>query len=211
MNRLLSYLLIALLANSLVGCMDTSSSDPDQKKAADSAATAPTDNVSASTDPAEPAPFEVITLNDTIPSPRRELRATIDGVDVTVNYGSPSVKDRVIWGELVSYGEVWRTGANEATTIELSQDATIAGQSLSAGTYGLFTIPGETDWTLIFNETAKQWGAYDYDKAKDVMRVKVNPETMQTPSETMEFAVEGDQLVLMWDQVKVPMTVQANA
>lgn len=157
-----------------------------------------------------PASFEVRTLNDGIPSPRRELTATIDGVSLAVNYGSPSVKGRELWGGLVPYGEVWRTGANEATTFEVDQDVNIAGKTLPAGKYGLFTIPGESDWTLIFNKTADQWGAYEYKEAEDAMRVKVNPGKSDNAYETMEFLVEDNQLVLVWGEVKVPMAIKST-
>ena len=87
----------------------------------------------------------------------------IDGVGIVVDYGRPSVKDRNVWGGLVPYGEVWRTGADEATTVTLAADAMVEGESLAVGTYSLFTIPGEGEWTVIFNKTAKQWGAFRYD------------------------------------------------
>lgn len=151
---------------------------------------------------------EVVTLNDTLESPRREMMAEIGGTEVTVNYGSPSVKEREIWGELVPYEEVWRTGANEATVFTVGQDVKIEGQTLPAGKYGLFTIPGEKDWTIIFNETAEQWGAYEYDESKDVLRVKVKPETMEEASEKMEFTAQDGQIIMMWENVMVPMSVE---
>ncbi len=153
--------------------------------------------------------FEVTTLNDTIASPRRQMTAIIDGVEVIVTYGSPSVKERTIWGELVPYDVVWRTGANEATTFSVNQAIMVAGQELPAGTYGLFTIPGESDWTIIFNETAEQWGAYEYDESKDVLRVKVSPEMSEEASETMEFGVSGNDVIIMWENVAVPFTIEA--
>ncbi|TAE61505.1 MAG: DUF2911 domain-containing protein [Bacteroidetes bacterium] len=150
-------------------------------------------------------------LNDTIPSPRKQMTATIEGVEVTLTYGSPAIKGRALWGGLVPYGEVWRTGANEATTITFSAPVKIGGQALAAGTYGLFSLPSETDWTIIFNSVADQWGAYEYDETKDVLRTKVVPKTSTAASETMEFNVtDGNTIVMMWGNLVVPFVVTAG-
>ena len=82
------------------------------------------------------------------------------------------------------------------------------GKELAAGKYGLFTIPGENDWTLIFNEVADQWGAYEYDQTKDVMRVKVTPKAVADMSETMEFSVKDGNVVLHWEKLQVPFSVK---
>ena len=92
-------------------------------------------------------------------SPPKVSKATVNGNDVTINYSSPSKKGREIYGGLVPYGQIWRTGANEATTIELSKDAKVGGIDVKAGKYALFTIPNEKEWTVIINSDAKQWGA----------------------------------------------------
>jgi hypothetical protein len=127
-------------------------------------------------------------------------------VDVVIHYGRPQAKGRTVWGELVPYGKVWRTGADEATTITFTSDATLGGKPVKAGTYGLFTIPGETEFTLILNQTAAQWGAYEYDASKDVLRVNVTPEA--GPSvEAFTIEAEGDTLWLKWAEVKVPVPV----
>ena len=151
--------------------------------------------------------YTITIVKDSIPSPRKEMRGTLGEATVTVTYGSPSIKGRPLWGDLVPYGEVWRTGANEATTFSVSKDVTIEGQTLPAGTYGLFTIPGEGDWTIIFNTTAEQWGAYEYDEAADALRVKVVPSATETSSETLEFMIEGDKVVMHWGQIMVPFAV----
>lgn len=109
------------------------------------------------------------------PSPPAQAKATVDGVNVTVDYSQPAVKDRKVWDGLVPYGKVWRTGANEASWIEVSSDVKIGDKTLPKGKYGLFTIPGEDEWTIIFNETWNQWGAYDYDSEKDVLRITATP------------------------------------
>lgn len=149
-----------------------------------------------------------VTLNDSLPSPLRQVTANIEGVPVTITYGSPAKKGRTLWGDLVAYDEVWRTGANDATTFEVAEAVTIEGQTLPAGKYALFTIPGADDWTIIFNEKFNQWGAYNYDPELDVMRVKVVPKTTETTSETMEFdVVDGNVVVLQWGDLAVPFAV----
>jgi hypothetical protein len=135
---------------------------------------------------------------------------TIDGVDVSLEYGRPNVKGRDIWGGLVPYGEVWRTGANEATTITFSSPVMIEGEALPAGTYALFTIPGEDEWTVIFNETVEQWGAYDYDAEYDALRVTVTPRAHEM-TEAMDFRVGDGEVVLMWDELAVPIAVEAGS
>jgi hypothetical protein len=131
---------------------------------------------------------------------------TIGGVAVTVEYGRPSVAGRRIWGELVPYGKVWRTGADEATTITFSKEVMVEGQKLAAGTYGLFTVPGETEWTVVFNRVAKQWGAYEYDDKQDALRVKVAP-TTGDPIEALDFVIEGDRVVMRWEKARVGFRV----
>lgn len=137
-----------------------------------------------------------------------KTEGSVDGVSVTLEYGRPKVKGRTIWGGLVPYGKVWRTGADEATTITFGQDVTVEGEKLPAGTYGLFTIPGEEGWTVIFNQVAQQWGAFKYDSAKDVLRVTVQPRPHE-PVEEMDFVLDGDQVVLRWEKLAVPFTVKA--
>ena len=152
--------------------------------------------------------FEVKVLKDDIPSPRKEMTGSIGDVNITVNYGSSSVKERTVWGELVPYNEVWRTGANEATTIEFSKDVMIEGKALPAGKYGLFTVISEDKWTFIFNSTSDQWGAYEYDESKDVIRVDTTPQMEEKSSETMEFSIDGSDVVLTWDKMSGGFEVQ---
>jgi hypothetical protein len=150
------------------------------------------------------------------PSPNALVGQTIGTTQVMIAYGRPSVRDRVIFGELVPYGEVWRTGANEATVVHFSGDVTVAGEGLPAGTYSLHTIPAEGGaWTVIFNRVYEQWGAYEYDAAQDALRVSVTPEAGPA-SEMMTFVFEnvtdvsGD-LVLYWDTVRLPVTIGVAA
>lgn len=146
------------------------------------------------------------------PSPKASLTQTIGLTDVRIDYSRPSVRGRQIWGALVPYGEVWRTGANEATRFEVSDDVTINGQKLPKGTYSLHTIPGKDEWTIIFNSVADQWGSYSYDAAKDVLRVKATPHAAPHPHESMVFvipkvAADSAEIVLAWENVMVPFTI----
>lgn len=166
----------------------------------DAAAAEPTEIVSTES-------YTTMMLKDGIASPRKEMTGTVGDAEVVVNYGSPSVKGRTIWGDLVPYGELWRTGANEATTITFSQDVMIEGEQLAAGTYGLFTIPGEEEWTVIFSDVTESWGSGEYDEAKDALRVMATPEMVDEASETMEFMVDGNNLVLRWDNAAVPVEI----
>jgi hypothetical protein len=127
---------------------------------------------------------------------------------ITLNYSRPNVKGRKIFGGLEPYGTVWRTGANSATMISFTEPVKINGKELPAGDYGLFTIPGKDEWTVIFNKGAKQWGAYEYKEAEDVLRVKVKATRLKDKVETftMQFAnvyPTTAQLQLMWEDVAV--------
>ena len=137
---------------------------------------------------------------------------TATGKDVKIKYGQPSKKGREIFGGLVPYDSVWRTGANEATEITFDKDATFGGKPVKKGTYSLFTIPTSSDWTFILNPTLKQWGAYGYDKIKDkdVLQVKVPSTKTSAPVEKLTLKFDSkNSLVLEWDQthVEVPITM----
>ncbi len=149
--------------------------------------------------------YKTTVLKGDIPSPKKEMKAKVGGADVTVVYGSPSVKERDVWGDLVPYDKVWRAGANEATTIEFSKDVKIEGKKLKAGKYSFFTIPGEDEWTIIFNSVPEQWGAYKYEADKDVLRVTVTPEEVDESSETLEYVIDGKKLVFKWENLAVPV------
>ena len=137
-----------------------------------------------------------------------KVEAAIEGVNLTIEYGRPKVKGRAIWGSLVPYDKVWRTGADEATTFSVDHDIMVEGKKLAAGTYGLFTVPGEAQWTIIFNKVADQWGAFNYDKGKDILRVTVKPLKAQHVEE-MTFKIEGNQVMLCWEKLKVPFKITA--
>jgi methionine-rich copper-binding protein CopC len=146
------------------------------------------------------------------PSPPASVTATIKGVPVTIDYGRPSAKGRPVFGKLVPYGEVWRTGANEATTFKVDKAVLINGQALPAGQYALFTIPGPDEWTIIFNKNSKQWGAYDYKSSEDVLRVKVKPTKLTQPVE--QFTITADpsgSVRLAWENTQAEFTVNGPA
>ncbi|HXU12422.1 MAG TPA: DUF2911 domain-containing protein [Candidatus Binatia bacterium] len=147
-------------------------------------------------------------------SQKASVMQTVGLTDVTIMYNRPGVKGRVIWGGLVPYDKVWRTGANEATTITLSQAVKINGQPLPAGTYSFHTIPGKTSWTLIFNKTAEQWGSYDYDASKDALRIQVTPVTGPN-QEWMAFSfsdvsTDSATVELAWEKLRVPFKIEAD-
>jgi len=144
------------------------------------------------------------------PSPPAQAKETIsNGTVVTIDYSQPSVKGRTIGKDLEPMpGKVWRTGANEATTFEVSKPVKVEGKELPAGKYALFTIANDNEWTIIFNKTAKQWGAYDYKEADDALRVKVKPAKAAQFTEKMTFSVNKNGTVsLLWGDTKVDFTV----
>ncbi len=132
-------------------------------------------------------------------SPAKVAEGTVAGSKITINYSSPAVKGRTIWGDLVPLGQVWRAGANEATTFTTSKDITVQGQKLPAGTYGFFIIPGETESTFIFNKVAKQWGAFDYNPKEDALRVNVPSGQAPTMEERLVYEVKTDGFEVRWE------------
>lgn len=148
-------------------------------------------------------------------SPNAAVSQTIGVTPVEITYGRPSVRDRTIFGDLVPYGEVWRTGANEATTITFAHNVQIEGQPLMAGTYALFTIPNEDRWTVIFNRNENQWGAYTYNEGQDALRVDVAPEEAAQSHEMMTFVFENvtdteGHAVLYWADTRVPIAITVD-
>lgn len=145
------------------------------------------------------------------PSPPAKVTQTIkSGATISIDYSQPSVKGRTIGKDLEPMdGKVWRTGANEATIFETSKEVKINDGNLPAGKYAMFTIPDDNGWTVIFNKTWNQWGAYDYKEADDALRIKA-PVTKGNPvSEKMTFTVGDDGTVsLLWADRVVKFTVQ---
>lgn len=138
-----------------------------------------------------------------------ELRGSIGSVEVTLEYGRPNVKDRKIWGGLVPYDRVWRSGADEATTISFDRDVKIEGEALPAGRYAFFTVPRMESWTLVFNNTPDQWGAFSYDETEDALRVDVTP-VSEDHAETLTFTIEGNDVVLRWEKLAVAFSIEAD-
>ncbi|MFQ5603653.1 MAG: DUF2911 domain-containing protein [bacterium] len=158
--------------------------------------------------------------------PRLSPKATVwqvlgDSTKVAFTFSRPGVKEREIWGALVPYDKVWRTGANENTTLSVSGDVTIEGQKLSAGAYGIHTIPGENEWTVIFSNNAGLWGSRDYKQEEDALRIQVKPQQTGDLQERMLFSfpiltpdaskvVRSAQVVLRWEKLAVPFTVSVQ-
>jgi len=147
------------------------------------------------------------------PSPPATATGKVNGASITIDYSSPSVKGRKIWGELVPYNKVWRTGANEAALFATDKEIKVEGKSLPAGKYSMYTIPGEKEWVFIFNSQTGQWGVKENeetseDPAKDVLRVTVKPEKSATFNEHMKFDVEKNSFSLLWENLKVPVSVK---
>ncbi|MDQ3321780.1 MAG: DUF2911 domain-containing protein [Acidobacteriota bacterium] len=147
-------------------------------------------------------------------SQRGEVVQTIGDARIALVYHRPNVKAREVWGKMVPYGEVWRTGANDNTTFETSRDLTINGQILPAGKYGLHTIPNKDEWTIVFNKVNNEWGSFRYDIKQDQLRVTVKPQTAEF-QETMSLGFENIKanaadVVLRWEKLRVPFTVDAG-
>lgn len=142
-------------------------------------------------------------------SPPAQVSETVKGTKVTIDYSQPSKRGREIFGGLEKFGKVWRTGANESTWIEVSKDVKVEGETLAAGKYGLFTIPGEDEWTIIFNKKWDGWGAYEYKEADDVLRVKVKPSKTDDVVEVLTFDIaKNGNVSFAWDQTKVEFSVK---
>jgi hypothetical protein len=173
------------------------------------------------------------------PSQKASVMQRIGATDITITYSRPGVKGRKIWGDplpgqqssvkgeatldnqnvrpkdavIVPYGHVWRTGADDATMFVVSDDVLINGQKLPAGTYSLHTIPTKDEWTIVFNGTANQWGSFNYDAAKDTLRVKAKPAWVSENEEWLSFSFDpvsedSAQVNIRWEKVSVPFTVK---
>jgi hypothetical protein len=144
------------------------------------------------------------------PSPLEIKEGQIAGKTISVHFGSPSVNGRTIWGDLVPYNVVWRTGANEATYIEIPQDIIVEGKALPAGKYSLFTIPKESGpWTVIFNsEWDLEHGHFQYDEKNDVLRVESTPSWESTTTEKLSIEIESSGLVIRWEKLNLPIAIK---
>jgi hypothetical protein len=134
--------------------------------------------------------------------------------DITINYHRPLVKGRKVWGGLVPYGQVWRAGANENTTIEFSDPVSVEGKPLAKGIYGLHMIPTENDWTIIFSKVATAWGSFTYKESEDALRVTVKPHAADA-EEALAYEVDdvtptSAMIALRWEKLEVPFKIEVN-
>lgn len=135
--------------------------------------------------------------------------------EISIQYGSPKVKGRKIWGDMQHYDQIWRAGANHATVIEFSEDVKVKGQNLLKGKYALFVIPRENeDWTIIFNKQFDQWGAFDYKQEEDALRIAVSPRFVNHVEDLTYDIVandfEGAKVSLAWERVKLNFNVEVE-
>jgi hypothetical protein len=142
------------------------------------------------------------------PSPTATLKQRVGLTDIEITYSRPGAKGRQVFGNVVPYGQVWRTGANNATKITFSTDANFGGAAIPAGSYALFTIPAKDDWTIILNKVTGQWGAYTYDEKNDVVRVNAKATSLSRTVETFTIDVndirdESATLNLTWENTRV--------
>ena len=146
-------------------------------------------------------------------SPVAIAATTVNDTYIKVVYGQPQKRDRVVFGELVPYGQVWRTGANEATEITFTGDVEIAGETVPAGTYSVFSIPGEEEWTIILNSTLGQWGTR-YNEDNNVFSANFPSEKIDVSWEAFTIRIESEEntarLNMMWDDTKVVVPVTVN-
>lgn len=141
-------------------------------------------------------------------SPPQEAKWSSGSKAVTINYSAPSMRGRKIMGELVPYGKVWRTGANAATKLTTTTDLVLGDLHVPAGTYTLYTIPGDKEWTLIVNKQTGQWGT-NYDEKQDLGRVKMNVAAAKSPVEQFAITVDNKALAMQWENTRawVPVNV----
>lgn len=140
-------------------------------------------------------------------SPAATAKGTISGANITINYSSPFVKGRVIWGELVPYNKVWRAGANAPTTFETDKALKIEGKDLPAGKYAVYVIPEKDAATVIFGKDTKM-SSYDYDQAKDQLRVKVKTKKSAKMNESLVYTINKNNVTLSWENLDIPVSVK---
>ena len=157
----------------------------------------------------------VAQINTPAASPAATVSQALGLTKITINYSRPSVKGRKIFGDLVPYGKIWRTGANTITSIKFDDDVLVNGAPMKAGSYGLYTIPGIGEWTIVINRDDKQWGAYGYDDKKDVIRFTVQPMKPEIFQEQMsiefeEFTPTSTYIAIKWESSEARFKVEQN-
>jgi tetratricopeptide (TPR) repeat protein len=148
-------------------------------------------------------------------SPTASFKQRVGVTDVSVEYARPGMHERKIFGGLLPYGQIWRTGANAATKLTFSTDVKLGGTAVPAGSYALFTIPGETEWTVILSKVTEEWGSYSYNQKDDQARIKVKPVALAEPLDTMTIAVQDihsgkANLVIAWEKTQVPIEIDTD-
>ena len=148
-------------------------------------------------------------------SPAATIKQRVGLTDIEVIYSRPSVKGREIFGKLVPFGQVWRTGANSATKISFSTDVKLNGTAIPAGHYELFTLPGRDEWTVIIHKDVSEWGAFSYDAKNDIARVTAKPVALSQPVESFTIGLddlrdESATLNLLWDKTRVPVKIEVD-
>ena len=142
---------------------------------------------------------------------RKSPAQSADGKLASVRYSSPQKRGREIYGTLVPYGKVWRTGADSTTYVTLKRAVKVGNTTLPAGSYSFFTIPGESEWTIIFNKAPRAWGSYSYDEKQDAARITVKPSQTEAVTEGLTYSFKpagnGEHMVITWDKtsVEVPL------
>ncbi len=145
-------------------------------------------------------------------SPHDTITAVVAGANLRMVYGSPAVKGRTIWGDLVPYDKAWRGGADEATLFTTDKDITIQGKKLAAGTYSVFTVPGKDEWTYIFNSQTGQWGTNkqenaNFDEAKNILTVTAKPHAVEM-TEHLKYVFNKKGFALRWEKLEAPVTIK---
>lgn len=148
-------------------------------------------------------------------SPSATVTQRVGLTDIQISYARPGAKGRKVFGSLLPYGHIWRTGANTATKISLSTPVKLNGTEIPAGTYELFTIPGATEWTVILHKNMSQWGAYSYDEKNDVARIKAVPVALPTAVESLDISLndlrdESATLNITWEKTRVPVALTVD-
>jgi hypothetical protein len=147
------------------------------------------------------------------PSPPETAKGKVGAATITIDYSSPAVKGRTIWGSLVPWDKVWRAGANEATIFATDKPIKVEGKDLPAGKYSLFAIPNDHEWTIILNSQTGQWGIKqggdaNRDPANDVLTVKVKPKKVSGMHENLTYTISGKGFVLAWEKFEVPVGIK---
>ena len=192
-NLLVKLLFVGLIPVVMIACTNYSSDEQDVPHQHDSSAT----------------PLARDTSKKSIPS---EASNTIGSATINIKYHSPAVRGRVIWGGLVSYDNVWVTGAHSATTIEVDKDFMVGGKTIPSGKYALFTIPSKDEWTIIINKNWDQHLADEYDEKDDIVRVKAKPAITTAITERLKYEIEQvtantGNIIISWEKIRVSFQI----